>query len=207
VLEVVSDLRRTAAELAKPIDRSLLAAGDGLGEAIPPKLALSAYIDPEVLIPNLNANNKPAVLDELLQLATRSNLIRDQQAARDALLAREESGSTGMQNGVALPHAQTHAVDQFVCAIGLKPDGIDFDSLDGQPSRVFVLLLSPEGDNVSHLRALSTIGRLFDEVLCASLLRCRTAEAMYKTLLTYRDSMTGLPRSDCSTRRTSSLLG
>jgi len=183
VLEVVSDLRRMAAELAKPIDRSTLKGpSSGAVGKQGTSLALAARIDASVLEPELQGNTKQEIIEELLRLAQHSGMISDIDDARAAVLAREETGSTGMQHGVALPHAKTVAVQQLVCAIGLKPEGTDFDSLDGQPSRIFVLVLSPIDVSGPHVRFLSIISQTLDEHGRKGLLACRTADEMYAVL-------------------------
>jgi mannitol/fructose-specific phosphotransferase system IIA component (Ntr-type) len=98
------------------------------------------------------------------------------------VLAREDTGSTGMQDGVALPHGKTWAVDQIVSAIGLKPGGVDFDSLDGVPSTIFVLVLSPMDVTGPHIRFLATISQTLNEEGRKALLACRTAAEMYACL-------------------------
>jgi len=183
VLEVVSDLRRMAAELAKPIDRSALTeGGHESGKVSPASLSLASHLDSSVLNPHLSSTSKAAIIEELVQLAAKSGLIADVDAARDAVMEREASGSTGMQYGVALPHGKTTAVDQIVCAIGLIPEGVDFESLDGEPSRIFVMVLSPKDFAGPHIRFLATISQTLTESGRADLLACQTADAMYAFL-------------------------
>jgi len=188
VLEVVSDLRRMAAELAKPIDRAMFAEKSGRSkDPATSALSLAAHIDPSVLEPNLAGTSKKELIEELVDLAERSGLIQDIDEARAAVMAREATGSTGMQHGIALPHGKTNTVEQIVCAIGLKPDGIDFDSLDGEPSRIFVLVLSPKDGSGPHIRFLSTISQILDEQGRAALLTSSTPEEMYAFLASIGD--------------------
>ena len=191
VLEVVSDLRRMAAELAKPIDRSTFTQTSGRDGCLSTSaLCLASHVDPCVLEPNLSGTCKEELIDELIQLAAHSGLIRGIDEARAAVIAREATGSTGMQHGIALPHGKTVAVEQIVCAIGLKKEGVDFDSLDGEPSRIFVLVLSPKDVSGPHIRFLSTISQVMDENGRRSLLECRTSEEMYAFL-----ASTGKPQN------------
>jgi Kef-type K+ transport system membrane component KefB/mannitol/fructose-specific phosphotransferase system IIA component (Ntr-type) len=183
VLEVVSDLRRMAAELAKPIDRSAFTddASPG-GRTSTASLSLVSHLDASVLEPNLAGTTKVSIIEELIQLAARSGMIKNIDEAREAVLAREDTGSTGMQDGVALPHGKTWAVDQIVSAIGLKPGGIDFDSLDGVPSTIFVLVLSPMDVTGPHIRFLATVSQTLNEEGRKALLECGTAAEMYACL-------------------------
>ena len=183
VLEVVSDLRRMAAELAKPIDRSTFAAGRRQnGKSTTASLSLASHLDASVLEPNLVGTSKTEIIDELVRLAARSGLIHNVDDALAAVLAREETGSTGMQSGIALPHGKTNAVEQIVSAVGLKPDGVDFESLDGEPSRIFVLVLSPKDVTGPHIRFLATISQTLTEEGRVALLKCHTSGEMYSCL-------------------------
>jgi len=102
--------------------------------------------------------------------------------AREAVLSREESMSTGMQYGIAIPHGRTDAVGELVCAVGLKPEGIDFDSMDERLSRIFVLALSPLSAAAPHMQFMSTISQVLDEQGRTALLACDTAQEMYGVL-------------------------
>ena len=70
---------------------------------------------------------------------------------------REGQGSTGLENGIALPHARTDGIDDFVCAIGISRSGIDFDSADGKPCHIIFLVVGPRQESTRYLNALSTI--------------------------------------------------
>ena len=113
----------------------------------------------------------------------RTGAVRDPDDARRAVLEREESMSTGMKFGVAIPHGRTDAVSRLVCAVGLKPDGVDFDSIDGQPSRIFVLTLSPRTAAAPHMEFMSMVGQALDERGRAALLACRNRREMYDLLV------------------------
>ncbi len=183
VLEVISDLRRMAAELAKPIEQSAITGGKNQGSrSSTVSLSLASHLDAAVLNPHLSFRTKPEIIKELVALAEKSGLISDVDEAVAAVMAREATGSTGMQYGVALPHGKTTAVEQIVCAIGLIPEGVDFDSLDGEPSRIFVMVLSPKDVTGPHIRFLATIGQTLTDQGRASLLACCSADEMYAFL-------------------------
>ena len=183
VLEVVSELRRLASELAKPIDRASLSETEPQrGGPTTARLSLVAHVDPAVLSPALAASDKDGIIAEIVALAARSGLIKDEAEAVASVMDRERTGSTGMQHGVAMPHGKTDSVEQVVCAIGLKQEGMDFDSLDGEPSRIFVLVLSPKDFSGPHVRFLATISQVLHEEGREALLSCHTAEEMYAQL-------------------------
>ena len=100
-----------------------------------------------------------------------------------ALMEREGKMSTGMQLGVAIPHAKTSAVTGLVTAVALAPEGVDFNSLDGQPSRIFVVTVSPPSDVGTHIRFLADISRqLSSEHVRARLLEAKTGAEMVAAL-------------------------
>ncbi len=91
--------------------------------------------------------------------------------------------STGMQLGVAIPHAKTSAIQELVTAVALSPEGIEFDSLDGQPSRIFVVTVSPPTDVATHIRFLADISRqLSSEDVRLRLLEAKTVDEMVSAL-------------------------
>ena len=102
--------------------------------------------------------------------------------ARAAVWAREESMSTGMQHGIAIPHGRTDAVDRLVCAVGLKPGGVEFNCLDGQPARIIVMALSPKSEAAPHMQFMSMMSHALSGNGRESLLTCGTAGDMYVVL-------------------------
>ena len=141
-----------------------------------PDFTLSDYLRAELIEPDLQASDKAGIIDELLQVLTRAGVLPDSAAAKAAVMAREESMSTGMAGGVAIPHGKTDSLHDLVCALGIKKQGLDFDSIDGQLSRIFVITLSPEtneGASDRHLKFMSTVSHILtpdvkDRVLSAA---------------------------------------
>ena len=123
-------------------------------------MALVDLISPEVVKVPLAGKTKSEVLRELVQLLLDAGRIGELESVVDALLNREALGSTGLELGVAVPHAKTKAVRQLTAAIGIAPQGIDFQSADGEPSRLFFLLLAPPDQSGPHIQALAEIARL-----------------------------------------------
>jgi mannitol/fructose-specific phosphotransferase system IIA component (Ntr-type) len=146
------------------------------------RVDLSSVLTPRVMEPRLAADTKEGVIDELLTILWRTGNLTDIGPAREAVLAREQSMSTGMQYGIALPHARTDAVGGIVLAVGLKPQGMDFDSLDGNPSTIFVLMLSCASAATPHVEYLSAVSQVLDETGRRDLLACDTPEAMCEVL-------------------------
>jgi mannitol/fructose-specific phosphotransferase system IIA component (Ntr-type) len=120
---------------------------------------LTDLITPQRIKIPLQGRNKDELLRELVELAT-----GPVEAQRDAVLAavraREAVLSTGIGHGVAIPHGKTAAIAELMLAAGTTHAGVDFDALDGQPVRLFFLLVGPESAAGAHIKALSRISRL-----------------------------------------------
>lgn len=123
-------------------------------------MALIDKITENVIKVPLIATTKAEVLRELVDILVDSGSITDGTAAYNALLERESKGSTGLENGIAVPHAKTDAVAEIAIAIGIAPHGIDFQALDGQKSTAFFLILAAPDQSGSHIEALSEIARM-----------------------------------------------
>lgn len=140
---------------------------------------ISHLIRQDCLRVALKSNDKRGIIEELLEMLARAGLVNDPDLARRDVFEREELVSTGMQWGVALPHAKTLAVSRMCVAIGLKKEGVDFRSLDGAPSRIFVMVLSPKHVSGPHIRFLAGITALLSaEAARGKLLACQTEEEM-----------------------------
>ena len=184
MVEVVAELERTIRELRKPLDLAAISRRlqSSDGSARPSAVGLRTYLHRELLVADLKGETKEAVIDELLDVLDKHGYVRDKADARRAVLAREESMSTGMQFGIAIPHARTDAVDTLVCAIGIKPDGVDFDSIDGKPSRIFVLALSPVSAAAPHMQFMSMVSQVLNSQGRTALLGCDSVDDMYAVL-------------------------
>lgn len=137
-------------------------------------------LDSRCIIPNLRSKTKNEVIEELLEVLNRNGMISDRDAALDSILEREQSMSTGMQHGVALPHGKTDAVSRITVAIGLSRHGIDFQSIDGEPSKIFVLILSPLNTGGPHIQFLASLSALLNSPEARdALLACKSREEIY----------------------------
>lgn len=123
-------------------------------------MALIDQIREDVVKVPLEGRNKPDILRELVQVLADAGDITDTESAYRALLEREGRGSTGLEKGIAVPHAKTGAVEKLTIAIGIAPNGVDFDAQDGNPSKLFFLLLAAPDQSGPHIEALSEIARL-----------------------------------------------
>jgi mannitol/fructose-specific phosphotransferase system IIA component (Ntr-type) len=146
-------------------------------------MLLSELLNTQALQPRLRGGTKREVLVELVELLESAHGIRSQGEILDRVLRRESMMSTGIGNGVAIPHGKARAVDRMVAACGVAPSGIDFESVDGEPATLFILLVSPEAVGAPHVRVLANISRLLKEESVREQLRaCATAEDFLSTL-------------------------
>ena len=187
MIEVVAAVEQTIRELRKPLDareiqRSLQMASSQRDEKSPVQVSLRGYLQPETLCPRLRANTQRGVIEELLDRIAATGVLLDRKAAIEAVMDREKSLSTGLQHGIAIPHARTAAVSELVCAVGLKPEGVDFASIDGQPTRIIVLTLSPLAASAPYLQFISMISKVLNDQGRAALSACDSAEEMYAVL-------------------------
>ncbi len=122
----------------------------------------SNYLAPESCSLNLKATTKEEVLAELARLVTRAPGLdgANREAIRKALREREEIGSTGFGNGIAIPHCKVDGIDRFVLALGISRKGVDFDAMDGRSVHVFCAIVGPPDDPDVHLRLLATCSRV-----------------------------------------------
>ena len=141
------------------------------------EMALVDLITPEVVKVPLKSETKPAVLRELVQILKDAGKINDFEGALTAIHKREELGSTGLELGIAVPHAKTDVVQNLTLAIGISPQGIDFNSLDGKPAHLFFLMLAPPNQSGPHIEALAEIAKLSkSRAFCDMLVHARSSE-------------------------------
>jgi len=109
---------------------------------------------------NLQAKNKTEVLQELVAMLIDNGLKLDMSAVMEVLQQREKLGSTGIGEGVAIPHGKIPVLEDLVLAFGRSKEGVSFDAVDGKPVHLFFLLLAPENSAGQHLKALAKISKM-----------------------------------------------
>ncbi len=112
------------------------------------------------IVADLRAHNKTEALKVLVEAVAKTNPEIEQQAILKVLLDREELGSTGIGDGIAIPHGKAPQLSQIISGFGLSKTGIEFDSLDGKPAYLFFLLVAPENSVGTHLKMLARISRM-----------------------------------------------
>lgn len=121
------------------------------------------FLNQKAVSANLKATDKEGAIKELVGLLYKAGAIKDKDSLVDVLLSREKLGSTGIGQGIGIPHGKSKNVSELVAAFGLSKKGIDFESLDGEPVHIFFLLVAPEESAGPHLKALARIARLLKD--------------------------------------------
>ncbi|MFB3926568.1 MAG: PTS sugar transporter subunit IIA [Syntrophales bacterium] len=137
----------------------------------------------EFIIPLLKAKNKREVIEELSSAFLKIHHDLDLGAMTGALLSREKLGSTGIGEGVAIPHGKIAGLDKIILSFGRSSEGIPFNALDGKPVHLFFLLMAPEGSTSQHLKVLAKISRMLkDGEFRNALMSADTAENIYRII-------------------------
>ena len=141
------------------------------------------YLNPKCISCNLKGNTKDEILEELVGLLTQSGKVENRTKVLASLKERENSMTTGLQMGIAIPHTKTDGVTETCVAIGIKKEGLDYGSLDGEPSKIFVMLVSPIENSGPLMRATAAFsGALLHKEVRTSLLNARTPEGVIEIL-------------------------
>ncbi len=122
---------------------------------------LRTVLTPETVELHLKGTKKEEIIDELLDVLVKAGKVTDKDAARECVLDRERKMSTGMKHGIAIPHGKTDTVSDLVACIGISDNPVDFDSLDQDPCRIFIMTLSPVNKTGPHLQFLAEASLLF----------------------------------------------
>jgi PTS system nitrogen regulatory IIA component len=123
-------------------------------------MSLLKYLTLDTVTPDLQGTTKDEIIGNLLDILVRTGKVGDRASALAALLDREKKMSTGMENGIAIPHGKTDTVDELVAAVGISKTPVDFQSLDKQPSRIFIMTLSSSQRTGPHIQFLKEISEL-----------------------------------------------
>ena len=134
-------------------------------------MKIMEFLNEKAVSANLKAQDKEGVIRELIDLLFKAGTIKDKDELINALLAREALGSTGIGQGIGIPHGKSDKVKELVGTFGLSRRGVNFDSLDGEPVYIFFLLVAPEESAGPHLKALARISRLLKDKYFRDLLR------------------------------------
>ena len=143
---------------------------------------LKEILKKEAVCAQLESTKKEDVLKEMVDLLGAD--VKDKKKIVKILIERESLGSTGIGQGIAVPHGKTDDSDSLFAALGVSKQGVDFNSLDGEPVYIFFLLIAPKESPGPHLKALARISRILrDGSFCAMLRKAETAEQIYNLII------------------------
>ncbi|PEP15612.1 PTS fructose transporter subunit IIABC [Bacillus wiedmannii] len=144
-------------------------------------MKITELLKRDTVIMNLTASNKEAVIDELVEKLDGANRLNSKAEFKEAILKRESQSTTGIGEGIAIPHAKTKAVKQPAICFGRTVSGINYESLDGQPAHLFFMIAASEGANNTHLETLSRLSTLLmDEGFRKQLLEAKDEEELLR---------------------------
>ena len=146
-------------------------------------------IEKNFIIGELKSKTKREVLVELAEIFLQGNPNIDADSMVEVLLEREKLGSTGIGDGIAIPHGKLTGLDRLIVSFGRSDNGVEFDALDGKPVNIFFLLMAPENSAGQHLKALAKISRMLkDTGFRKDLMQAESSEAIYD-LISEKDKM------------------
>jgi PTS system fructose-specific IIA component/PTS system nitrogen regulatory IIA component len=148
-------------------------------------MRMSDFVIREAIVPNLAGTTKEGVIREMVESLRSAGYFKgsDPEDIIKAILKREQLGSTGIGRGVAIPHTKHNSVDRLVGTVAVSKVGVPFDSVDGEPVYVLVLLVSPQDRPGDHLRALENVARsMRDDGLVKALRQASTREGVWELL-------------------------
>ena len=149
---------------------------------------LSELLNEKAIRLSLNARDKESCIKELVQLLESAHGVNTKGEILSKVLQRESMMSTGIGNGVAIPHGKTRLLDHLVAACAVAPAGVDFDTMDGEPATLFILLVSPESLRGPHVKALANVSRLLKEESVRTALRQSTSPQQFLEILREAES-------------------
>ena len=145
---------------------------------------LKRILSKDVMQLDLPGSSKQEVIESLLDILMKTGKVKDREAAVKALLDREKKMSTGIQFGVAIPHAKTDAVDELLACVAIKKEGIDFGALDESDSHIFIMTLSPEKRTGPHVQFLAEMSKVLQNAaLREKMLHIESEEALLQVIL------------------------
>ena len=148
-------------------------------------MILTQILQPACIKAPLQSTDKDSSITELVDLLAENGLLLDRDSVLEAVLMREQTRSTGIGSGIAIPHGKCAGVEDLVMAIGIAHEPIDFDSIDHKPVKIIILLASPLDRTGPHIQALARISRLMlDENFKARLENATSPEEVYELIST-----------------------
>lgn len=146
-------------------------------------MKITEFLDKRGIKMEVESSEKEDVLKELVDVLAEVKDVGDKKLILKALIDRENLGSTGIGQGIAIPHGKTDKVKDIVAVLGISRKGVNFDALDGEAVFLFFLLVAPKDNPGPHLKALAQISRLLrDSFFCELIKRCQTPDEVFELI-------------------------
>lgn len=146
-------------------------------------MILTQILQPTCIKAPLDGKDKDSVITELVDLLAENNLLVDRDVVLEAVFAREQTRSTGIGSGIAIPHGKCDGVVELVMAVGIAAEPVNFDSIDQKPVSIVILLASPADRTGPHIQALARISRLMlDDEFKTKLENTASPEEVYQLI-------------------------
>ncbi len=148
-------------------------------------MILTEILQPTCIKAPLSSNNKEDAIEELINLLADNGCLSNRGEAFEAVLAREQTRSTGIGSGIAIPHGKCAAAKELVMAVGIAAEPMEFDSIDNKPVGILLLLVSPPDQTGPHIQALARISRLMlDDQFKSQMEKATSPEEVYDLIST-----------------------
>ena len=152
-------------------------------------MKIADVLQKEAVVTDLKSTDKKGVIEEMVIPAARMAGVKTQELVR-VLMERERLGSTGIGGGIGIPHGKLKGIDSLILGFGLSRKGVDFESIDGRPTHIFFLLVTPENSIDVHLRMLARIsGILKNEVFRKRLMNAADPDEILTIIREEDDSL------------------
>ncbi len=147
-------------------------------------MKIAEILQEQCIVADIKGKTKREIITELVEALAKARLIEDVEAVVNVVMDREKLGSTGIGNGVAVPHGKLKNIKNIMCALGRSQNGVDFDAVDRSPVHIFFLVLAPEDSASLHLKVLSRITKILrDQSLRKKVIKLTTVHDIYTSIL------------------------
>lgn len=152
-------------------------------------MSLLEIADKNCIKINLESLDKEGVIHELVDLLDKAEKVNDKDTVFNDIMNREKKGSTGLEKGIAVPHAKSESVNKLTLAMGVSKDGVDFNAIDGEYSYLIFLLIAPPGASGPHVEALASIARFITPpVIRDKLRKAQIPDDIISVIMEYENS-------------------
>jgi nitrogen PTS system EIIA component len=147
-------------------------------------MALTELLNEKNIVIPLKSCDRDSVIREMVEHMSAASYVQNPEIVIKSILDRENMGSTGLDKGIAVPHARTHEVADLCVALGISSEGVEYNALDGEDSRLFFMILAPPDQSSQHIRILTEIAGISKNTeMLKSLINARTIEDVLKQFL------------------------